>query len=107
MQIIKVENLILWNKKSSRLVTADGSDIVVEVVSKPTAGYGFLLAEQPANSTISIRWTVEGVSGRRINPNSTNQVVFSGSYLTLYPDSFSPKIADWKVYLYPVRVRGN
>ena len=103
MQIIKVENRILWNKKDSRLVTANGSDIIVEVVSRPVSGYGFIIASQNG-SNASVRWDVESISGRRINPYSNNQVVYSGTGLRLITDAKNPRPQDWKVYLSAVRV---
>ena len=104
MEIIKVENRILWNKKDSRLVTANGSDIFVEVESRPTSGFGFLLAEHPSDQSRNIRWYIDHVTGRSINPNSTNQLVLSGGYLQLFPDTKKPRPKEWKVYLSAVRV---
>ena len=102
MKRLKVDSRILWDKNTTELVTATGDDIIVEVMKKPKEGYGFLLAERPSGSTI--RWTVEGVTGKAINPNSNNQVIWSGTYLQLLPDHKNPRVDEWEIYLYPVDV---
>lgn len=104
-QQLIIRNRIQWDRSSSILLTA-GSDILVEVEGKPEAGYGFLLAEHPSDQKRSIRWYVDRVEGR-INANSLNQIVVSGSYLQLFPDYKNPRLNDWIIYLSPVLAEGE
>ena len=103
MQIIKVENRILWDKQVSRLVTANGSDIIIEVVGKPASGYGFITARTNGSSK-AMRFDVDRISGPGVNINSRSQVVRSGTQLELVPDFKNPRPHEWKVYLSAVRV---
>ena len=103
---LSIRKRILWDKQNSLLVTS-GCDILIEVESRPESGYGFLVAGHPSDESRTIRWYVDHITGRSVNPNATNQIVVSGSYLHLFPDFKNPRPEDWVIYLSPVNVEAD